>query len=364
MAVYVGTSLAKKFLKYINAPPSSSKNIAPEGSQTISDYGFREFDQSDGEKEVEQPVPVAAVPLQSVPPLTTFKRKRHTKALASISEEPSMILSSPKRRKALIPDSDDETVSYPGTGRMTRSKQEAKEQERAEEEEKERKEAELDDDAKISSFARKRPSHRSSSAQPSNISLPHQSPSHEVPTTKLIIENPNSMVDLNQVGNPGDFIEPSNVSTLNTENPADSPLGVPEILSTKSLETPLPQGFDKSVHAPTKTSSPAVDISTPQVAVQPSLEESIPLEIHSSAATAHVKAFCNKVSLPVQTLVVLNPLDELKVLLNPSSPNLKSTFSQEEVQELIEIHQGFATWDFSSFIEHQLWDQFEVCCQA
>ncbi|KAG5566091.1 hypothetical protein RHGRI_001881 [Rhododendron griersonianum] len=241
MAVYVGTSLAKKFLKYINAPPSSSKNIAPEGSQTISDYGFREFDQSDGEKEVEQPVPVAVVPLQSVPPLTTFKRKRHTKALASISEEPSMILSSPKRRKALIPDSDDETVSYPGTGRMTRSKQEAKEQERAEEEEKERKEAELDDDAKISSFARKRPSHRSSSAQPSNISLPHQSPSHEVPTTKLIIENPNSMVDLNQVGNPGDFIEPSNVSTLNTENPADSPLGVPEILSTKSLETPLPQ---------------------------------------------------------------------------------------------------------------------------
>lgn len=42
------------------------------------------------------------------------------------------------------------------------------------------------------------------------------------------------------------------------------------------------------MHAPTKTSSPAVDISTPQVAVQPSLEESIPLEIHSSAATAHV----------------------------------------------------------------------------
>lgn len=85
-----------------------------------------------------------------------------------------MTLSSPKRRKALILDSDDETVSYPGTGRMTRSKQVVKEQERVEEEEKERKEAELDDDAKISSFARKRPSHRSSSAQPSNISFPHQ----------------------------------------------------------------------------------------------------------------------------------------------------------------------------------------------
>lgn len=86
MAVYAGTSLAKKFLKYINAPLSSSKNVAPEGSQTISDDGFGEFDQSDGEKEVEQLVPVVAVPLQSVPPFTTFKRKRHTKALASISE--------------------------------------------------------------------------------------------------------------------------------------------------------------------------------------------------------------------------------------------------------------------------------------
>lgn len=86
--------------------------------------------------------------------------------------------------------------------------------------------------------------------------------------------------------------------------------------------------------------------------------------VDTSAFISKVKAFCNKVSLPVQTLVVLNPLDELKVLLNPPSPNLKSTFSQEEVQELIEIHQGFTTWDFSSFIEHQLWDQFEVCCQA
>ncbi|KAI8573073.1 hypothetical protein RHMOL_Rhmol01G0250300 [Rhododendron molle] len=83
MAVY-GASLAKKFLKYINAP-FSSKNIAPEDSQTIYDDGFREFDQSDGEKEVEQLVPVAAILLQSVLLLATFKRKKHAKALASNS---------------------------------------------------------------------------------------------------------------------------------------------------------------------------------------------------------------------------------------------------------------------------------------
>lgn len=44
------------------------------------------FDQSDGDKEVEQPMPVAAIPLQVVPPLTTFRRKKHTRTLVSISE--------------------------------------------------------------------------------------------------------------------------------------------------------------------------------------------------------------------------------------------------------------------------------------
>lgn len=86
MAVYNGTSLAKKFLKHINALSPTPKNIAPEDSQTISDDGFGKFDQSDGEKEVEQPMPIAAIPLQAVPPLTTFKRKKHTRTLVSISE--------------------------------------------------------------------------------------------------------------------------------------------------------------------------------------------------------------------------------------------------------------------------------------
>ncbi|KAG5552724.1 hypothetical protein RHGRI_010731 [Rhododendron griersonianum] len=86
MVVYNGNPLAKKLLKYINAPSSTPKNIAPEGSQTISDDGFGEFDQSDGEKEVEQPKPIAAIPLQSVPPLATFRRKRHTRTLVSISK--------------------------------------------------------------------------------------------------------------------------------------------------------------------------------------------------------------------------------------------------------------------------------------
>lgn len=63
MTLYAGTPLAKKFLKHINALPSTPKNIAPEGSQTISDDGFGEYDQSEGEKEVEQPEPVAAIPL-------------------------------------------------------------------------------------------------------------------------------------------------------------------------------------------------------------------------------------------------------------------------------------------------------------
>lgn len=69
---------------------------------------------------------------------------------------------------------DDDAAGYPGTGRMIRSKQAAKEQEKAEEEEKEQHEAELNDNATISSFVRKRPSHRSSSVQPSNTSPSYQ----------------------------------------------------------------------------------------------------------------------------------------------------------------------------------------------
>lgn len=84
----------------------------------------------------------------------------------------------------------------------------------------------------------------------------------------------------------------------------------------------------------------------------------------TSVFSLKVKAFCDKICLLVQTPVMLTPLDELKVQLNPPSLNLKSTFSREEAQELSEIHQGFATLDFSFFIEHQLWDQFEICCQA
>ncbi|KAG5553387.1 hypothetical protein RHGRI_011313 [Rhododendron griersonianum] len=86
MAIYNGTPLAKTFLKYINAISSTPKDIAPEDSQTISDDGFGKFDQSDGDKEVEQPMPVAAIPLHVVPPLTTFRRKKHTRTFVSISE--------------------------------------------------------------------------------------------------------------------------------------------------------------------------------------------------------------------------------------------------------------------------------------
>ncbi|KAI8571045.1 hypothetical protein RHMOL_Rhmol01G0086600 [Rhododendron molle] len=117
----------KTFLKYINAILSTPKNITPKGSETFSDDGFGDIKPSDGEKEVEQPMPVAAIPLQTVPPHTTFRRKKHTRTLGSISKEPSKILSSPKRRKALIVDFDEDTVSYLGTARVTRSRQAIKE---------------------------------------------------------------------------------------------------------------------------------------------------------------------------------------------------------------------------------------------
>lgn len=88
--------------------------------------------------------------------------------------EPSKTLSSPKRKKTHIADSDEDTVSYLGTGRVTRSRQAIREQEKAEEEEKEKQEAELDEHAKLSSFSRKRPSHRSSSTQTLDTSSSHQ----------------------------------------------------------------------------------------------------------------------------------------------------------------------------------------------
>lgn len=57
-------------------------------------------------------------------------------------------------------------------------------------------------------------------------------------------------------------------------------------------------------------------------------------------------------------------MDELIILLDPLASCLNPTFSKEEVQELVEIHQEFAILDFSSLIEYQLWDSFELCCQA
>lgn len=72
----------------------------------------------------------------------------------------------------------------------------------------------------------------------------------------------------------------------------------------------------------------------------------------ASAFSLKVKAFCSKISLPVQPPIVLTPIDVLKTLLNPPSLYLQSTFSQEKVQELTEIHQGFVVLDSSFLIEH------------
>ncbi|KAG5565898.1 hypothetical protein RHGRI_001722 [Rhododendron griersonianum] len=270
--------------------------------------------------------------------------------------EPSKTLSSPKRRKALIADSDEDsvsTVSYPGTGRMTRSKQTIREQEKAEEEEKDRREAELDDNAKISGFVRKRPSRRSSSAQPSDTSSFHQSPSQEA---------------------------------LNVENPADSTLAVPKTPLPESLETPAPQEFDKSVHDSIETFSSPVDTSTLEVDVQPSLKESSLLETHSSEATAHmvlektipledatldlnlngsssshmasssttsfdvhifsskVKIFCDRICLPVQPPIVFNPVDELTVLLDLPTSCLKSNFPKKRSKNWLRFIRDLPYW--------------------
>lgn len=65
-----------------------------------------------------------------------------------------------------------------------------------------------------------------------------QSESHEAPIVEPISEeNLDTMVDLNQVGNPGDSSEPSNLDASNIENPVDSPLVAHEILPLESLET-------------------------------------------------------------------------------------------------------------------------------
>lgn len=69
-----------------------------------------------------------------------------------------------------------------------------------------------------------------------------QSPSYEIPIAEPIIEeDSDTMVDLNQVGNPHDPSEPSNPDASNVENPVDSSLAVPETLPPESLETPISQ---------------------------------------------------------------------------------------------------------------------------
>ncbi|KAG5565484.1 hypothetical protein RHGRI_001392 [Rhododendron griersonianum] len=74
MAVYNSSPLAKAFLKHINAIPFPPENVALEDSGTFSDDGFEGIEQSDEEKEVEQPMPVAAIPIQAILPLKTFRR--------------------------------------------------------------------------------------------------------------------------------------------------------------------------------------------------------------------------------------------------------------------------------------------------
>ncbi|KAI8572180.1 hypothetical protein RHMOL_Rhmol01G0178300 [Rhododendron molle] len=230
---------------------------------------------------------VVAIPLQAVLPLTTFKRKKHTRTLVSISEEPSKTISSPRKRKALIPDFDEDI-----------------------------------------------------------------SPSQGVPIVEPIFEeNSDIMVDLNQIGNPEGSSDPSNPKASNVEIPIDSPPTVPETPLPESLKIPTPQDATLDLNLNGSSSSHMASSST-----SPSFD------VH--AVSAKVKAFCHRICLPVQPSIVLSPVDELEVLLDPPASCLKPTFSKEEAQELIEIHQGFATLDFSFLIEHQLWDQFERCCQA
>ncbi|KAI8559434.1 hypothetical protein RHMOL_Rhmol04G0173500 [Rhododendron molle] len=198
---------------------------------------------------------------------------------------PSNTLSSPKRRKALIADSDKDTISYPGTGRMTRSKQAMRKQEKTKEEEKEKQDAELDENAKISSFCKKRPSHRSSLAHPSDTSSSHQSPSQKVPLVEPINEeNPNTMVDLNQVGNPENLPDFSNPETSTIENHVDSLLAVPETPLPESLETPTLQDATLDLNL---NGSGSVHMTSSSFAS---------FDVH--AFSSKVKAFCDKICLP------------------------------------------------------------------
>ncbi|KAG5565474.1 hypothetical protein RHGRI_001382 [Rhododendron griersonianum] len=261
MAVYNGTPLAKAFLKYINVVPSTPNNIA-ESSETFSNDGFGNIEPSDGEKEVEQPVPVAAIPLLAIPLSTIFRRKKHTRTLVSISEEPSKNLSSPKRRKTLIADSDEDIVSYPRAGR---------------------------------------------------------SPSQEILAVEPITEeNHDTMVDLNQVGNPEGSSDPLTTETSNVGNPANSPPAVSETLTSQSI------------HASTEISPPLVGTSIPELDEPPVLEEIPPLETHSSDVITHMvveNTMPSEFELCCQALALLKPNSlDLTQRLQHGTSNIRSDF--------------------------------------
>lgn len=79
----------------------------------------------------------------------------------------------------------------------------------------------------------------------------------------------------------------------------------------------------------------------------PVSSSSIAPSFDATAFSMRVKAFCNKISLPAPIPIKLTPVNELEFLLSPPSPHIQLVFSQEEIQELIEICQGFAALDFS-----------------
>ncbi|KAI8571046.1 hypothetical protein RHMOL_Rhmol01G0086700 [Rhododendron molle] len=174
------------------------------------------------------------------------------------------------------------------------------------------------------------------------------------------------MVELNQVRSLKDSSELLNLEASNVGNLVDFSPVIPKTPLPEFLETSTSQKIDKSAYAPTEISPPLVNTSILDTNEPSTLVEISALETHSSEATAHmvlekampseVKAFCDKICLPVQPPIVLCLMDELTALLDPPCSCLKSTFSTMVVQELIEIHQGFYTLDFSSLIEHQLWD--------
>ncbi|KAG5557585.1 hypothetical protein RHGRI_007736 [Rhododendron griersonianum] len=111
----------------------------------------------------------------------------------------------------------------------------------------------------------------------------------EVPIVEPIIEdNPDVMVDSNQTENFEKSLDSLNLDVSNVENPVDPPLAASEIPFPESLETPIPQEFDKSVYAPTEISPPLIDTLISEANVPPPLEEISPLESHSPEATAHM----------------------------------------------------------------------------